>query len=366
MQAPCASTASQESLERALAAFLAYDERARAAVEAQRAAFPAAAHALLPELAARLAAQLVAVGTNGGFLSTMLAELQLISEAEPAEPAETALLSAVAQARAAQAQATAKAVHEALVVQPRWASLSLSAVKRACSKLSKAGAAAAAPAATSVDDAAAQDNVHAVLLQLRREWSDEAADERAESFGVLLDGMDRLCAAPGGADAATGGAKRLRVLVPGAGLGRLVFDVASRGHEALGIEPSFFMLVPAHFVQSRLLYQRRALDICPFAHETANVRCSATLSRCARLPGLPGESAAPDRPLSMRMVGGELEGVASEPAHALAWCAPSHRARAAPGLTGVLLVCAGTWCSLASSWTPARACWTRARRLRTR
>ena len=46
-------------------------------------------------------------------------------------------------------------------------------------------------------------------------------------------------------------ASGLRVLVPGAGLGRLAFEIALQGFSCQGNELSFYMLFTAHFILNR-------------------------------------------------------------------------------------------------------------------
>ena len=46
-------------------------------------------------------------------------------------------------------------------------------------------------------------------------------------------------------------ASGIRVLVPGAGLGRLAFDIAQQGFCCQGNEFSFYMLFTAHFILNR-------------------------------------------------------------------------------------------------------------------
>lgn len=80
----------------------------------------------------------------------------------------------------------------------------------------------------------AQDNVHAVLMQLRREWSEDGAEERAQCFGSILSALEQrkpplaktlqtvAINVPGveikPEDLIPKG--EFRVLIPGAGLGR--------------------------------------------------------------------------------------------------------------------------------------------------
>lgn len=43
----------------------------------------------------------------------------------------------------------------------------------------------------------------------------------------------------------------VKVLVPGAGLGRLAFEIASRGYSCQGNEFSLFMLIASNFVLNK-------------------------------------------------------------------------------------------------------------------
>ena len=86
--------------------------------------------------------------------------------------------------------------------------------------------------------------VRSTLRQFAREWSAEGAAERRESFDPLLAELEaRLPLAEQ--------AKPPRVLVPGAGLGRLAYEVARRGYVAEGNEWSYFMLLGSNFILNR-------------------------------------------------------------------------------------------------------------------
>jgi hypothetical protein len=269
-----------EDIESVLRAFLSFEEHSLYTVDAARQALPPAVLARLPELFGRLDAQQSAIKQNAVFLQGMMEELDLIHREQTpdqspteqkCEIVEDPLIRAVAAVRSTHPTATAKQVHAMLVMQQHWSELPLSAVKRACSKVAKATAAtgsgsanqAARPGndaqaqrlqailaaqAGAADDptrsaaGVAQENVHAVLMQLRREWSDDGVCERAESFGVILEALKQRLPAlsadapsaavpvtsspPMGVAAATSElppvatTRRPRVLVPGAGLGR--------------------------------------------------------------------------------------------------------------------------------------------------
>ena len=87
--------------------------------------------------------------------------------------------------------------------------------------------------------------VRSTLRQFVREWSAEGAQEREESFGRMLSELTKRVPVP------SGSSTRPRVLIPGAGLGRLAYEVASRGYEAQGNEWSYYMLLGSSFILNR-------------------------------------------------------------------------------------------------------------------
>jgi len=228
----------------AVAAFVAYEARALEELAHCASAISPSLHSLLPEIAERLSTQLAAARANGAFWSQMLEDMDLL-DAPSEESSSDAPPSGEEAAEAAQA------------------------------------------------------DVHGVLLQLRREWSEEGAVERHQSFDPILEALARFLpfdhwsagnrgaaggAAGGGSAAAEGSTeRRVRVLVPGAGLGRLVFEAAMRGYEALGVESSFCMLLTAHYVMRLLVPSAREATIHPFAHQgLANCRSAADRCRGCR------------------------------------------------------------------------------------
>jgi carnosine N-methyltransferase len=59
------------------------------------------------------------------------------------------------------------------------------------------------------------------------------------------------------------------VLVPGAGLGRLLVDLAAAGFEAQGNEFSYFMLLPGSFMLNRAACARQ-WTVHPWMHTNLN------------------------------------------------------------------------------------------------
>ena len=87
------------------------------------------------------------------------------------------------------------------------------------------------------------EKVRYVLKNLSRDWSAEAAEERAQSHGPILAELEARFGRVGADEP-----NPPRVLVPGAGLGRLVMECATRGYETEGNEFSYFMLLTSSFV----------------------------------------------------------------------------------------------------------------------
>ncbi|KAA6396661.1 MAG: hypothetical protein EZS28_007810 [Streblomastix strix] len=81
--------------------------------------------------------------------------------------------------------------------------------------------------------------VQTTLLQFCREWSSMGERERQLPFSLIFTAL----------------AKHPRVLVPGAGLGRLCYDLAARGYHVQGNEFSLYMLLASQAVLNRMLTQ---------------------------------------------------------------------------------------------------------------
>lgn len=70
--------------------------------------------------------------------------------------------------------------------------------------------------------------VNTTLHQCMRDWSDEGEEERRQSYGPVIEELERLC--PVNPDLRG----TQKVLVPGAGLGRLTLEIVSRGYGCAG------------------------------------------------------------------------------------------------------------------------------------
>ena len=78
-----------------------------------------------------------------------------------------------------------------------------------------------------------------------RDWSAEGKEERERCYGPILEALRARVPTAGKPQ------NSVKVLLPGAGLGRLVWEVARAGYAAQGCEVSFFMLIASNFILNR-------------------------------------------------------------------------------------------------------------------
>ncbi|KAJ2777177.1 hypothetical protein H4R18_005281 [Coemansia javaensis] len=122
------------------------------------------------------------------------------------------------------------------------------------------------------------EKVLSTLKQLVRDWSEEGRAERDQTYGPIIGSLEREFAGVAPEDRGA-----IRVLVPGAGLGRLAFDICCRGFSSQGNEFSYFMLLASNYI----LNQTQAAGqhtIYPFVHQFSNVATAADQLRPVRVP----------------------------------------------------------------------------------
>ena len=153
------------------------------------------------------------------------------------------------------------------------------------------------------------EKVRYVLKDLVRNWSEEGAAEREQSFGRILarvrgifpDALDRLRA----------GHAPARVLVPGAGLGRLCLELASLGLQVQGNEWSYYMLLTSSFILNHS-EKPGQWKIHPWVQFSSNVRRDADQLRACAIPDVVPSSLIP-APGLMSMCAGDFVEVYSQP-----------------------------------------------------
>jgi len=84
---------------------------------------------------------------------------------------------------------------------------------------------------------------HTTIRQFYRDWSSEGAIEREACYTPVLNALKKEFAAVPDAEK-----DRIRVLVPGAGLGRFLFEVVRAGYSAEGNEISYHQLLASSFI----------------------------------------------------------------------------------------------------------------------
>ncbi len=128
------------------------------------------------------------------------------------------------------------------------------------------------------------DKARSTLRQFYRDWSAEGAGEREACYGPVVRALAEERASRPEAS------PRLKVLVPGAGLGRLLFDLCVAGYEAEGNEISYHQLLASSYI---LNYTTAAGQhtIYPWVHTFSNHRTRANHLRGYRVPDIhPGET----------------------------------------------------------------------------
>ncbi|KAF7375361.1 Carnosine N-methyltransferase [Mycena sanguinolenta] len=152
------------------------------------------------------------------------------------------------------------------------------------------------------------DKLRSTLKQFVRDWSAEGREEREACYKPM---KDALLLHFSDVPAAERG--RVRVLVPGTGLGRLAHDVAGLGFTCQGNEFSHYMLLSSHFILNRT-NKINAHTIYPYVHSFSNVVSHEAMMRPITIPDvLPSD--LPDG-VNFSLVAGDFEeiyGTESDP-----------------------------------------------------
>ncbi|KAI5119470.1 hypothetical protein M0805_007204 [Coniferiporia weirii] len=145
------------------------------------------------------------------------------------------------------------------------------------------------------------DKLRSTLKQFVRDWSEEGKVERDACYEPMKEALLKHFASVPNEERS-----KLRVLVPGAGLGRLSYDVARLGFSCQGNEFSHYMLLASFFILNRTerLHQH---TIYPHVHSLSNIPNRTALLRPITIPdALP--SAIPEG-VNFSLVAGDFEDV---------------------------------------------------------
>lgn len=105
--------------------------------------------------------------------------------------------------------------------------------------------------------------VQITLKQFARDWSIEGESERRQCYTPIIDEIVQYYN-PEEVDVS-----KVKVLVPGAGLGRLTYELAYRGYYCEGNEFSLFMLIASNFVLNKCEIENQ-YTIYPWIHQWVN------------------------------------------------------------------------------------------------
>ncbi|KAK0447258.1 N2227-like protein-domain-containing protein [Armillaria borealis] len=143
------------------------------------------------------------------------------------------------------------------------------------------------------------DKLRSTLKQFVRDWSEEGKEEREACYGPMKDALLHHFASSSDEDR-----KKLRVLIPGAGLGRLAYDVAKLGFACQGNEFSHYMLLASFFILNRT-DEIKKYTIYPYVHSFSNVYSRSTMLRAISIPDVLPSDLPPGSDFSL--VAGDFE-----------------------------------------------------------
>lgn len=106
------------------------------------------------------------------------------------------------------------------------------------------------------------DKARSTLRQFYRDWSEAGAEERAASYGPVMKALEQE-------RAKTSQDSRLKVLVPGAGLGRLVFELCRDGYDTEGNEISYHQLLASSYILNEC-WRAKQHTLYPWVHTFSN------------------------------------------------------------------------------------------------
>ena len=123
-----------------------------------------------------------------------------------------------------------------------------------------------------------QEKAHSTVKQLYRDWSAEGAAEREACYGPVLQALDdefkHIPRSQRGS---------IKVLVPGAGLGRSVFEITHAGYAVEGNEISYHQIIASNFM---LNYTATAgqFELYPWIHGFSNHLSREDQLQMVRIP----------------------------------------------------------------------------------
>ncbi|KAK3514496.1 hypothetical protein QTP70_018666 [Hemibagrus guttatus] len=136
------------------------------------------------------------------------------------------------------------------------------------------------------------DKLKSTIKQFVRDWSEAGKMERDSCYTPIIEEIQKWFP-PEKCDVS-----EVKVLVPGAGLGRLAWEIACLGYSCQGNEWSFFMLFSSNFILNRC-EKENAMTLYPWVHQFSNNKMSGDQTRGVTFPDVNPQSLPPDSDFSM-------------------------------------------------------------------
>lgn len=147
------------------------------------------------------------------------------------------------------------------------------------------------------------DKLKSTLKQFVRDWSETGKAERDACYKPIIKEIIKNFPKE------RWDPSKVNILVPGAGLGRLAWEVAMLGYACQGNEWSFFMLFSSNFVLNRCS-EINKYKLYPWIHQFSNNRRSADQIRPILFPDVDPHSLPPGSNFSM--TAGDFQEIYSE------------------------------------------------------
>ncbi|RUS72975.1 hypothetical protein EGW08_019258 [Elysia chlorotica] len=144
------------------------------------------------------------------------------------------------------------------------------------------------------------DKVRTTLRQIVRDWSEDGRAEREACYQPVMHAVLTESRKP----------SDVKILVPGAGLGRLVFEFARLGYSCQGNDWSLHMLLASNFILNRC-QERNSMVVYPWVHQYTNNLATKDQTRRCMFPDISPLQISSDSDFSM--VAGDFTKIYTEP-----------------------------------------------------
>lgn len=119
------------------------------------------------------------------------------------------------------------------------------------------------------------EKAQSTLRQFYRDWSAEGAEEREACYGPVIRAIRKERLVRSGS--------KMRVLVPGAGLGRLVFELCCEGCDTEGNEISFHQLLASSYILNHCRDENEH-TLFPWIHSFSNHKSRSNHLKSVQVP----------------------------------------------------------------------------------